>query len=515
MNFVVEFLYLQGWRKTMSNTRYKLHWITALIEMLKTLKEMIIPLLVLVFANGFKDEGTGLWYVDYWSYILFGILIITFLVTGIIKWKRFVYWFEDDELRIEYGLFVKKKRYIPFDRIQSLDYTEGILHRPLQLVKVKVETAGGSATSKAEADLTAITKEAASRIEFEMAEAKRRKEAVEVDDEIEPVMEKEKEISSAQSVFMMSIKDLFILATTSGGVGLILSGAFIFLMQFGEILPYETVYGELAKFVKFGALIVALALFAGLVVVWGISVAMTFLSYYNFSVVLEKEDIVITRGLIEKKRATVPLNRIQSVRIIENPLRQLFGYATVVIDNAGGGIGEGATINLFPLVKKVHINGPLQEIFPDISLEEPENKLPERGKRYYYRIDFLWMLPVIGAVTYFFFPYGLLSLVLLPIVIALGLWQHRSAAYAVSGQQLTMRYRGFRLQTVYLMKKRIQSMEMKQNYFHKKKNVATLSARVKSGASMLNAQVRHMEKAEAERILEWYEPSAKNKERGS
>ena len=67
---------------------------------------------------------------------------------------------------------------------------------------------------------------------------------------------------------------------------------------------------------------------------------------------LDKEDIVITRGLIEKKRATVPLNRVQSVRIIENPFRQLFGYANVVIDNAGGGLGESAKINLFPLVKK-------------------------------------------------------------------------------------------------------------------------------------------------------------------
>ena len=38
----------------MSNTRYKLHWITALIEVLKTLKETIFPLIVLVFANGFQ-----------------------------------------------------------------------------------------------------------------------------------------------------------------------------------------------------------------------------------------------------------------------------------------------------------------------------------------------------------------------------------------------------------------------------------------------------------------------------
>ncbi|MHA6259830.1 PH domain-containing protein [Sporosarcina sp. CAU 1771] len=494
----------------MSNARYKLHWVTAVIEVLKTLKEMIIPLLVLVFANGFKDTGSGKWYFEYLTFIIFGVLILTFFISGIIKWKRFVYWFEEDELRIEYGLFVKKKRYIPFDRIQSLDYTEGILHRPLKLVKVKVETAGNTASLKSEAELTAITKEDAKRIETVIAEAKKRRITVPIEENEEMDMMVEVEVPRSKSVFTMSIKDLLILATTSGGIGLILSGAFIFIMQFGDLLPYETVYDEFARFVKFGVFIVVIAALFGLIIVWGISVAMTFLSYYGFKVSLEEEDLVITKGLIEKKRATVPLNRIQGIRIIENPFRQFFGYATVVIDNAGGGLGEDARITLLPLVKREKVIEPLKEIFPDFLFEDPVNKLPSKGKRYYYRIYFIWMVPLFGAVSYFFFPYGLLSFLVLPLVVLLGLWQHRSAAYTLTNQQLTMRFRQFSLQTVYVMKKRIQSMEMKQNYFHKKKGVATLSARIKSGASMFNAQVSHMEESEAERILGWYEPSGEN-----
>lgn len=285
----------------MSNTRYKLHWITAIIEVLKTLKDMIFPLIILVFARGFNDLGTGKWYLDYLTFIIFGFLVISFFITGIIKWKRFVYWFEDDELRIEYGLFVKKKRYIPFDRIQSLNYTEGILHRPLKLVKVKVETAGSSSAKKSEAELTAITKEEASRIEAEMLEAKMRKKNISViDKEMMTDIPIEK-TPIINKIFSMSTKDLLILATTSGGIGIILSGAFIFLSQFSDLLPYEWMYNEVSKFVKFGILIVAIAVFFGFVVVWALSVAMTVLSYYGFSVSLEKDDLVITRGLLEKR----------------------------------------------------------------------------------------------------------------------------------------------------------------------------------------------------------------------
>lgn len=491
--------------------RYKLHWISALIEMLKTMKEALLPLVVLIFANGFNGSRSGPWFLQYLSFIIFGVLIIALLISGIIKWKRFVYWFEDDELRIESGLFVKKKRYIPFDRIQSLDYTEGIFHRPFGLVKVKVETAGSSSLKKAEGELTAITKEAAERIEIEMAEAKRRKkekpviegeEAILSDDIQEMVVE---EKTPLQKVFKMTTKDLLILATTSGGIGVILSGVAIFMSQFADLIPFEWMYEEISAFIKFGVLIVAIAIFLGLLAVWILSVGMTFLSHYDFTVSLDKEDIVITRGLLEKKRVTVPLKRIQSVVLVENPFRKLFGYASVKIHSAGGGVGESSRINLFPLVKRSQVETHLAEIFPDLHLKEPVNKLTSRGKPFYYRIDFLWMLPVIGALIYFFFPYGLFSLAIIPVIIAFGLWQHRSAAYEIVDHQLIMRFRMFSLQTAYTMKKRIQSMEMKQSYFHRRKEVATITANVKSGIGSFHATVQHMEVEEAEKILEWYE----------
>ena len=488
----------------MSNKRYQLHWVTAVISVLKTLKDMIVPIVLLVFVNGVND--TGKWYLDYLTFLIFGFLIITFFVTGIIKWKRYVYWFEDDELRIEYGLFVKKKRYIPFDRIQSLDYTEGILHRPFNLVKVNVETAGGSASLKAEAELTAITKEAADMIEKEIAEAKKRK--VELDEgmEVSNEVEVEEELLT-KSIFNMSSKSLLVLATTSGGIGLILSGVIVFLLQFIDVLPIEAIYKEVSIFIKSGMFIIAILAILSLLVVWGISVGMTFLAYYGFNVQVIDKDIVITRGLIEKKRVTVPLNRVQSVRVVENPFRQLFGYASVIIDNAGGGIaGEGAKINLFPLVKKTAVVTPLKELFPELVLEQPTIKLPKRSKRFYYRIYCYFVTPILVAASYYLFPFGMLSFLVIPVIILWGLWRHRSAAYDIAGNQLTMRFRGISVQTVYVMKKRIQSMKIKQNYFHRKNRVATFSAAIKSGALAFDAQVKHMEEQDAERILEWYEP---------
>ncbi|HLG26892.1 MAG TPA: PH domain-containing protein, partial [Paenisporosarcina sp.] len=160
----------------MSKERYQLHPISAVVNFMKGLKDLIFPFVIIFVVNGFqgKSSSDGQW-TSYLPYII-GILVLAFiLISGIIKWKRFVYWFEEDELRIEYGLFVKNKRYIPFERIQSFNYTESILHRPFKLVKVTIETAGSGSTTEAEAELTAITKEAAKQIEMALAFAKKRK----------------------------------------------------------------------------------------------------------------------------------------------------------------------------------------------------------------------------------------------------------------------------------------------------------------------------------------------------
>lgn len=497
----------------MSDTRYKLHPVSAFINFMKSLKELIIPFIVIFGVNIFRDGGMSAMFSQGWIGLLpllIGLVVVLFsLIIGIIKWKRFVYWFEDGELRIEYGLFVKKKRYIPFERIQSLNYTEGIFHRPFNLVKVRVETAGSGKIGEAEAELTAINREDADRIEKEMEHAKHRvvptmgpHEAVE--ESVEEIGEAKKEV---KTLYRMSMKELLILATTSGGIGVVISAVAVFLSQFSDLIPYETIYEEVMLFLRFGYLIAALAVFAGLLVAWIISVILTVLANYQFTIQVDDDHIYITRGLLEKKKISVPFKRIQGIKVSRNPLRELFGYAVVTVESAGGSMGgKDEKIRLFPLVKQAHMLPILAELFPDMQFQPELTKAPKRSVHFYYRLDFLWLLPVIGLMSYFFFPYGLLSLLIVPPVIAIGVWQHRTTGYALTGRQLTMEFRGFSKHTFYVWKKRVQAVNVLQTYFQRKKDLASIQATIKSGMLGYSARINYMEKDDATRILDWYHP---------
>jgi putative membrane protein len=258
---------------------------------------------------------------------------------------------------------------------------------------------------------------------------------------------------------------------------------------------------------------VAAAVLALMLVGWVLSVAWTYLGFYGFTVSFDGDDLFISRGLLEKKRVTVPLKRIQAVRVSENPFQKLLGYVSVKVHSAGGSVQEaGSAIGLFPLVRKQEVNGMLAELFPEIETSVELNRMPERSRPFYYRLDFFWVLPLVAAAGYFLFPYGLFALLIIPVIILMGLWQHRSAGWAVTGRQLTVRWRDFTLHTVYVFRKRVQSMQERQTIFQKRRNVATVTAAFKSGVMPSKAPIRHIDEADADRLMDWYDPQKRTKD---
>ncbi|KIL52412.1 hypothetical protein KP77_06720 [Jeotgalibacillus alimentarius] len=485
----------------------RLHPITAVMNALKTLKEAFIPFVILIFLNRGERES----FLDFLPFLIMGAMVILFLFLGVIKWWRFKYWVEEDELKIEQGLLVKKKRYIPFERIQSLNYTEGVLHRPLKLVKVKVETAGSSSTLESEAELTAITKVEADDLNRMIAAAKKRlKEGNAELPEGEETVEQEPD---EQVLYQMSPKDLVVMATTSGGAGVVIGGILIFLSQFGEIIPYEAVFQELIDFVEAGFLLAGILAVLVFFVAWLIAVGLTFLRYAHFTVRLVDKDIVITRGLLEKKQTTVPLKRIQGITFDQNIMREPFGYTSVTIESAGGSVLEkdSNAIRLLPMIREKETYAILDEILPEYHWQTEFTGAPRRALKRYIFWKVFFSLIVIVPVSYFFFPLGLISLILIPVAVALGWMQYKTAGWSASRDQLTLKYRGISKQIVYLKKKRIQSVEWTQTFFQRKGDVATLHATIKSYTSGSHSSIAHVAKEDTDLVMDWYSPEAEVK----
>ncbi|MBD8038286.1 PH domain-containing protein [Solibacillus sp. A46] len=489
----------------MSNEKYKLHPVTAIINVVKALKDLLIPIVIIIVANGFNfnlDYRSETFFSEMIPLFILVIVVFGTMVSGLIKWWTFVYWYEDSELRVEYGLFVKKKRYIPFDRIQNLNYKEGIFHRLFKLVQVQVETAG-SKSGKPEAELTAVTRAAADDVEIQMKKAKQK---TPIESELMEVVEEEEAPSTI--LHKMKVPELLLLASTSSGIGVVLAGVFAVFSQFAEFIPFDAIYDEVAFLMEYSFIAAMILIALALMVAWIISVGITFLNYYNFTVSKQQNRLIITRGLIEKKRVTIPLNRVQAIKLVENPFQQMLGLASIAVESAGGGFSGEADkkIILFPLIAKKEALKPLAELFPEYDFHLSEAiQPPKKALPFFYRIDFIWLVPLIAAISYFFYPFGLLSLLLVLPILLLGRWQFKTTGYTIEGQQITIVSRMISRVTFFALKKRVQVTQGSQTYFQKRRKIGSAKIIVMSGMAGASATVRHIDQKEVEKILTWYE----------
>lgn len=481
----------------------RLHPVAAVSSALKLIKDALIPLVIFLVFGGSGEPGR--WAII--ELIAVPVIVLLLIGYGIMDWLRFTYRIEEGELRIESGVFIRKKRYIRFERIHSLDKSEGILQRLFGLVKLKVETAGSSG-EQADATLSAISKDEAERINGIFNEVKRSgKMSTAANGETDSIMpvqpEKEEE---SQSVFQQSFKELLIMAATSGGAGVVFSGAIAFFGQFEKLIPYNRLLGGFEQFIKGSVVFISIVVVFGLLFAYLIATAGIILKYAFFTVKKKENKIIISRGLLERRQLTIPLEKIQGIRITENIIRQPFGLASVYVEYAGGSIldKESSHIMLFPLIKKEKIQGLIRQFIPEYEVEVPFTPLPKRSyQRYLFRV-WIFLAPIAAAISFIYRPLGLLSLLVLPLGAFWAYFCFRGAGWSITGNQLQLRSRFFAKQTFIFQKKKIQAVYVEVSPFQKRKKLASIGAAVASGAGPRSGKVIDLEAEDSEIIFKWF-----------
>ncbi|WP_258832639.1 PH domain-containing protein [Peribacillus frigoritolerans] len=475
----------------------RLHPIAVLLNIIKSIKELVIPFLLVVVIPG-KNEGIPGWIQP----LVIAIIILFIIGNAFLQWLRFTYRIEEGEFRIESGVFVRKKRYIKFDRIHSIDISEGIIQRVFSLVKLNIETAGGS---QADAVLSAISKSDADRINAFISEEKNAYNPF--DSDKDEVADNEFAVKSS-SVFKQTLPQLVAMAATSGAVGVFLSGAVAFISQFDEMIPFERIFKDYEEFIEMGTFILTLFALVALLAVYVLATLSMVIKYASFTVIKTDEEIVISRGLLEKRRLTIPIHKIQGIRIMENLIRKPLGLATVYIEYAGGSMEdkESLSIMLFPLIRKKHLQEKILEILPVYETDAEMTPIPKRAlSRYVFR-KFLYLIPIIGVLVWFFRPWGYLSFLLVPLAIFWAYMQYRDAGWSIEGNLLLLSSRFFSKQTLIMQRSRIQSITYKKSWFQNRKEIATISASIKSGVTSRVGMVADVEEKDCLIIKSWYLP---------
>lgn len=116
----------------------------------------VYPALIIILIWVIAGSATAIqnYNNNFLIYIVFIILfaIVLFIILGEIyarmAYKRWLYEFGNDDLKLERGIIWKKYSNIPYERVQNVDITRGIIARVCGFSTVNIQTAGLSYSPK-------------------------------------------------------------------------------------------------------------------------------------------------------------------------------------------------------------------------------------------------------------------------------------------------------------------------------------------------------------------------------
>jgi len=430
-------------------------------------------------------------------------------------YRRFDYRPTDDTFDIASGVISRREREIPYRRIQNVDISRNVLQRALGIAALDVETAGGSSTEGA---IRYVTAAEAQRLQ---AEIRRRKAAADQSDATRSVAAGSAHpAGSAASAGSTDAAASTVSTASAASGGAAGSGGAAADEELFEIAPSELalvgalsfdprLFGLIAFLGSGSVPVVASALpalstlavtLAGVLVAGGLLVASWLLgvvaavtNYYGFSLSRYGEELRYERGLFRRYSGSIPLSKIQSLSIRDNPLKRAFGYATLSIETAGYAAGQGGDYGsqaAVPLAERERVARLARRVE---SFGEPDFRRPPSRVRTRYAIRYA---AAAVAVVGLLFAADRLAPVRIPWYLAAGLllavppaahlkWRHRG--WWLGEAHLVTR-NGFWSREIRVVPYyRVQTVIDSRTVFQRRWDIATVVADTAGSRSILGA----------------------------
>jgi putative membrane protein len=481
----------------MSSEPRHLHPAAMLIDAIKSVRRslsaFVIPGIAFLMSRGF-DAGTI-------ALVLLGALVVAVLAAfwGFLSWRATIYEVAGGVFRLRWGVVQKNERAIPLDHIQSVDTVQGIIQRLFNVVELRIETAGGGA-SEPDASLAALDRAVAEALRREIAGSRR-----------EPV---ETETSGPAVVRKLETRDLLLAGATSGQIGVALSLIAVASQLFDNFLSQNLAQRLLETFAPRSVTTALLYVFILGLFAWLLAIGGTVLAYTGFTLSRDGDFLYIRRGLLERREATIPLARIQAVRIMEGLLRQPFGLASLRVESAGYGQDAGVSTTLFPLLPRKEVHGLLLEAAPEFAVAPPLNALPRRAlRRYVFRSTLPFLVLIFAAALLSTLVFDLAAWVFAALLLLLpaalfGWLRYRDAGWALEEDRLVVRSRFLGRTTAIAPRRRLQSRATLRSPFQRRVRLATFEAQVASGGGGAELRVTDLGTDAADALIENLGPGA-------
>lgn len=484
----------------------RLHPLTLVFSAFGIARGMLWP----AVAGGF---GFGEGELDRILPIVLAVLAIPALLGAAAKYALYRWRVDADELLLRSGVLNRQNRVIPLARVQNVEVRQSLLQRVLRVAELRVETAGTGLQAEAVLSVLGVGEAQSLRTDL-LARRRAQAAAVAVDagvdagDAVQPM-----ERPAVEPLARLTTADLLLAGATANEAGVIAAAA-AGLLQFTDELPgdlFERLIRDAVErtegaYVVVGAAAVLLLMLVG----WMISIAGSLVRYHDFTLVVDGGEMRKRYGLLTVHEASVPLQRVQAIRLEETFLRRWLGLASLMIETAGGSPGQRGGAEAFvPIARRRDVGRLVRGIFADAQVDDahfqPVHPKAERRLRRRYLITFLLLVwaPIWVARWFDVQPAGMLApyvAILLPLPWLMARWQYASRGWALPPGYVLARSGVLNRVTWIVPDRKLQTMHVLDTPFQRRLGLSTLVVDTAAGGKQ--AAVVDLAHSTARRLLD-------------
>ncbi|HVH12882.1 MAG TPA: PH domain-containing protein [Longimicrobium sp.] len=472
----------------------RLHPLTLAFSAVTIGRQMVWPALV----GGF---GLGDGRITRMLPIFAAALAVPALVGAALKYALYRWRLTEDELLLRSGVLSRRNRVIPLARVQNVEVRQNLFQRVLGVAELRVETAGSG--TEAEAVLSVLGLAEAQDVRIRLL-AHRRAAVPSAEGEAA-------DRPAAPPLARLSTGDVLLAGATANEAGVI-AAALAGLLQFADEIPlpfFERVEAEVSgraadALVMLGIGLVIIFLLLG----WLISVAGAVVRYHGFTLAVDGGEMRKRYGLLTLHEASVPLERVQAIRVEESLPRRLLGLASLSIETAGGTPGQRGGAEAFvPIARRADVGRLVRGVFGEADADTPLHPVHPRARRRLALRYFLMMLiawaPFWVARVLDVQPAGRLAPwlgLLLLLAWPLAGWAYRSRGWALPPGYVMARDGVLTRVTWIVPDRKLQTLHLAESPLQRRQGLATVV--VDTAAGGRQAAIVDLGEPTARRLLE-------------
>lgn len=411
------------------------------------------------------------------SIIILILFIAVFIFFAIAKWYKTVFYLKDNSIYYKTGIFNFKKREIPFEKICTVDISQKLFDKLFGVARIKIDT--GSNKNR-NSELTLLLKE------YRTLQIK----AQILNTEIDSTDTKK------QDKFKISSANLFKYALVSDALFSGIAIIFVIYNFLDDIFKniFDIDIFQNSNWIKDNIFlsVISIVLFI-LILSIILSIFNSFIKYYGFRINLDDNKLYINYGLLNKKSYSFEIKKIKGIHIKQNLLMQIFNIRALELESLGYGDEQGETAILFPICNLKVQNEIIHTLLPEFKFSGTIKKSPKKALPRFIFKKVMLLLILVGIITYFV-PYGFISAILILFGVGLGYLEYKNSRIGYNDSLLYMSYRGFFKKQSFIKIKDVQSFEISNNYFQRRKKLCNYTLHIYSNQFGKIIRVKNLDK---------------------